>query len=67
MSESELRIQIPKPKGKVRLDVLIHFLERHLVHLHEVYTLSKNIDITNIMLAQITKLGTIIDQLKSCQ
>lgn len=66
MSESELTIKIPKPKGKLNLPVLINFLQRHLVHLHEVYTLSNNIDITNIMLAQITKIESIIGQLKSC-
>jgi hypothetical protein len=66
MSESELTIKIPKPKGKLNLPVLINFLERHMTHLYEVYNLTTNIDATNILLGQITKLSTIIGQLKGC-
>ena len=67
MSDSELKIQIPKPKGKVRLDVLIHFLERHMTHLYEVYHLTTNIDACDILLGQVSKLEVVLSQLKSCQ
>ena len=60
---SDLRIQIPKPRGKLNLEVLINFLERHVAHLYEVYNLTTNIDASNILLAQITKLGIILEQL----
>ena len=60
---SDLRIQIPKPRGKLNLEVLINFLERHITHLYEVYNLTTNIDANNILLAQITKLGIILEQL----
>jgi hypothetical protein len=58
-----LKIKIPR-QGKVNIDVLIGFLEKHLATLHFIYCDCSNFELSDRLLHEMKRMETVIEQLK---